>query len=78
MRRTLPKGSNIPLLHPLQVDGRTKKFGARHAETLDSVNNYALLLHQLGKLEEAEPYSRAKLDALKARAAAHRAGAGAG
>ena len=54
-----------PLLKE-QVDGRTKKFGARHAETLDSVNNYALLLHQLGKLEEAEPYSRAKLDACRA------------
>jgi len=42
--------------------GRKAKLGATHTDTLDGVNNLALLLHQLGKLEEALPYSRKKLD----------------
>merc|ERR1712087_59561 len=39
-----------PLCREL-VAGRKKKLGPRHPDTLEAVNNLALLLHQLGKLE---------------------------
>jgi hypothetical protein len=46
-----------PLLRE-QCAGRAAKLGPRHADTLEAVNNLALLLHQLRKLDEAEPFSK--------------------
>lgn len=46
-----------PLLRE-QCEGRAAKLGPRHADTLEAVNNLALLLHQLRKLDEAEPFSK--------------------
>jgi len=44
-----------------QVAGRRRSLGPKHADTLDAINNLALLLHHLGKLAEAEPLSKEKL-----------------
>ena len=55
-----------PSPHPHQVENRTKQLGEHHADTLEAVNNLALLLHQLGKLEEAEPFSKRKLAGCRA------------
>lgn len=46
-----------PLLRE-QCAGRAAKLGPRHADTLESINSLALLLHQLRKLDEAEPFSK--------------------
>ena len=48
------------------MESRTKALGEHHADTLEAVNNLALLLHQLGKLEEAEPFSKEKLAGCRA------------
>ena len=41
-----------------ELEGREQQLGADHTDTLDSVDNLALLLQDQGKLAEAEPLFR--------------------